>query len=208
MTRRRLKVAVLISGRGSNLQALIDACTDADFPAEIVLVVSNVPDAPGLARAKVASLPTAIVDHRNYASRERFDDAVDGILRDARADFICLAGFMRILGDAFVCKWEGRMINIHPSLLPAFKGTHVHEQAINAGVKTSGCTVHYVIPALDSGPIIARTEVPVLAGDTAETLAARVLEAEHKTYPMALQWIAEGKVRFENGRAVFSKDNA
>ncbi len=204
MTRKKLKVAVLISGRGSNLQALIDVCATAEFPAKIVLVVSNVPDALGLARAKAASLPTAIVDHRSYKSRESFDDAVDKILRDAGAEFICLAGFMRIFSDAFVRKWEGRMINIHPSLLPAFKGTQVHEQAIAAGVKMSGCTVHYVIPTLDSGPIIAQEKVPVLAGDTPETLAARVLEAEHKTYPMALKWIAEGKVRFKDGRALFA----
>jgi phosphoribosylglycinamide formyltransferase-1 len=203
VTRKKLKVAVLISGRGSNLQALIDACAAAEFPAEIVLVVSNVPDAQGLARAQAAAMSTAIIDHRNHTSRERFEDAVDAILRGACSEFICLAGFMRILSDAFVRKWEGRMINIHPSLLPAFKGTHVHEQVIASGVKESGCTVHYVIPALDSGPIIAQTEVPVLAGDTPETLAARVLEAEHKTYPLALKWIAEGKVRFEDGRVVF-----
>jgi len=206
VTVAKLKVAVLISGRGSNLQALIDACAAADYPAEIVLVVSNVPNAQGLARAKAASLRMAIVDHRNYTSRDSFDEAVDAMLKEAGAEFICLAGFMRILGDAFVRKWEGRMINIHPSLLPAFKGTHVHEQAIAAGVKVSGCTVHYVIPALDSGPIIAQEKVPVLAGDTPETLAARVLEAEHKTYPTALKWIAEGKVRFEQGRAVLTGD--
>ncbi len=208
MTVAKLKVAVLISGRGSNLQALIDACAAAEFPAEIVLVVSNVADAQGLARAQAASLPTAIVDHRNYTSREHFDEAVDKTLRQAGAEFICLAGFMRIFSDAFVRKWEGRVINIHPSLLPAFKGTHVHEQAIAAGVKVSGCTVHYVIPALDSGPIIAQEKVPVLADDTPETLAARVLEAEHKTYPMALKWIAERNVRFEQGRAVFSNDDS
>jgi len=198
----KLKVGVLISGRGSNLQALINAASVADFPAKIVLVISNVADAQGLARAQAAAIETAVIEHKNFTSRERFDDAVDKALRDAGAELVCLAGFMRILSDPFVRKWEGRLINIHPSLLPAFKGTHVHEQVIAARVKTSGCTVHYVVPELDSGPIIAQAEVPVVGGDTPETLAARVLETEHKLYPMALRWIAEGRVRLENGQVL------
>jgi len=198
----KLKVGVLISGRGSNLQSLINASATDDFPAKIVLVISNVADAQGLARAQAAAIPTAVIEHKNFKSRESFDDAVDKALRDAGTELVCLAGFMRVLSDPFVRKWEGRLINIHPSLLPAFKGTHVHEQVIAAGVKSSGCTVHYVIPELDSGPIIAQAEVPVLTGDTPEALAARVLETEHKLYPMALRWIAEGRVRLENGDVV------
>ena len=202
MSGEKLKVGVLISGRGSNLQALINAASVADFPAKIVLVISNVADAQGLARAQAAAIETAVIEHKNFTSRERFDDAVDKALRDAGAELVCLAGFMRILSDPFVRRWEGRLINIHPSLLPAFKGTHVHEQVIAARVKTSGCTVHYVVPELDSGPIIAQAEVPVAGGDTPETLAARVLETEHKLYPMALRWIAEGRVRLENGQVL------
>jgi phosphoribosylglycinamide formyltransferase-1 len=201
---RKLKLGVLISGRGSNLQALIKACSDDDFPAEIVLVISNVADAGGLKRAADAGIACRVIPHKPFPSREAFDAALDAALRDCGVELICEAGFMRIHSEGFVRKWLGRIINIHPSLLPAFKGTHVHEQVIAAGVKMSGCTVHYVIPELDAGPTIVQAEVPVLAGDTPETLAARVLEAEHKTYPLAVRWIAEGKVRFENGRAVFA----
>jgi phosphoribosylglycinamide formyltransferase-1 len=193
----KLKVGVLISGRGSNLQALIDASRSADYPAEIVLVVSNVADAFGLSRAKAASIPTSVIDHKKYKTRESFDEAVDGRLREAGVGLICLAGFMRIFSDAFVRKWEGRLINIHPSLLPDFKGTHVHERVIAAGVKLSGCTVHYVTPELDSGPIIAQSKVPVLPGDTPDALAERVLEAEHKLYPEALKRVAvDEQLRF------------
>jgi phosphoribosylglycinamide formyltransferase 1 len=205
VTGQKLKVGVLLSGRGSNLKALIDASKNADYPAEIVLVISNVANAQGLARAKTAGIATLAIDHTTFSSREGFDAAVDEKLRQAGVELVCLAGFMRILSDMFVRKWEGRLINIHPSLLPAFKGTHVHEQVIAAGVKTSGCTVHYVIPDLDAGPIIAQAEVPVIGGDTPETLAARVLETEHKLYPMALRWIAEGRARYENGRVVLGQ---
>src|SRR5688572_5780311 len=186
----KLKVGVLIPGRGSNLQALIDACRSADYPAEIVLVTSNVADAFGLERAKAASIPTAVIDHRKHKSRESFDDAVDTLLRKAGVELICLAGFMRVLSDAFVRKWERRLINIHPSLLPDFKGTHVHERVIAAGATVSGCTVHYVTPELDSGPIIAQSKVPVLPGDTPDALAQRVLGAEHRLYPEALKLVA------------------
>ena len=187
----KLKTAVLISGRGSNLKALIDACAAKDFPAEIALVISNIADAGGLAYAREAHIPAAVIPYTDYPSRDAFDDALDRRLREADAQLVCLAGFMRILSDEFVRKWQGRMINIHPSLLPAFKGTHVHERVIASGAKISGCTVHYVIPELDSGPAILQAEVPVLEGDTPDSLAARVLEAEHKTYPAALRAVAQ-----------------
>jgi phosphoribosylglycinamide formyltransferase-1 len=189
----RLRVGVLISGRGSNLQALIDACAVEGFPAEIVVVVSNVADAFGLKRAEAASISTAVFRHQDYPSRDAFDEAVEKRLQEARVDLVCLAGFMRILSDGFVRRWQGRLINIHPSLLPAYKGTHVHERVIAAKERVSGCTVHHVVPELDSGPTILQAEVPVLDGDTPGTLAARVLEAEHRIYPAALKLIAEGR---------------
>jgi phosphoribosylglycinamide formyltransferase-1 len=198
----KTKVGVLISGRGSNLEAIIDACRAPDYPAEIVLVISNVAGAQGLARAHAASLPTAVIDHKLHASRESFDEAIDARLREAGVELVCLAGFMRILSDAFVRKWQGRLINIHPSLLPRFRGTHVHERVIAAGARTSGCTVHFVVPELDSGPIIAQSAVPVLEGDTPETLAARVLDEEHKLYPLALRRVVEGRVRLGPSGAV------
>ena len=199
----KLKVAVLISGRGSNLQALIDACAAPNFPAQIVLVMSNVENAQGLERARAAGIPTEIIAHAGYDRRQTFDAAMDVSLTKAGVELICLAGFMRILGDDFVRKWQGKLINIHPSLLPAFKGIHVHEQAIDAGVKISGCTVHYVISELDSGPAIAQAAVAVRDDDTPESLAKRVLEAEHRLYPSALKLIAEGRARLDNGRVVF-----
>jgi phosphoribosylglycinamide formyltransferase-1 len=203
MSGKRLRTAVLISGRGSNLQSLIDAASTPDFPAEVTLVMSNVADAFGLERARKADIPTAVIRHRDYASRDAFDAAMDAVLRENNVEFVCLAGFMRLLGAPFVRAWEGRIVNIHPSLLPAFKGLNVHEQALAAGVRVSGCTVHYVIPELDSGPAIVQATVAVQNGDSVETLAARVLEAEHRIYPEALRLVAEGRVRLENGRAVF-----
>ncbi|HXJ00108.1 MAG TPA: phosphoribosylglycinamide formyltransferase [Micropepsaceae bacterium] len=204
MTAPRLKVAVLISGRGSNLKALIEACADPGYPAQIMLVISNAADAGGLVFAKDAGIPTAIVEHKHFPSRDAFDVAMQTHLDQAGAELICLAGFMRILSDGFVRHWEGRMINIHPSLLPAFKGTCVHERAIAAGVRISGCTVHYVVPELDSGPAIAQAAVPVNPDDTPDTLAARVLKEEHRLYPEALKLVAEGKVRLQDGRAQFA----
>jgi phosphoribosylglycinamide formyltransferase-1 len=198
----KLKVGVLVSGRGSNLKALIDACSATEFPARIILVISNVATAGGLAYAEAATIPTAVIPHKEFPSREAFDEAVNAELRGAGVELVCEAGFMRIHSDGFVRKWLGKLINIHPSLLPAFKGTHVHEQVIAAGVMVSGCTVHYVTPELDSGPIIAQSEVPVVKGDTPATLAARVLEAEHKLYPAVLKKIAEGRVRLESGQVV------
>jgi len=191
------KVGVLISGRGSNLKSLIEASADANYPAEIVLVISNVAEAGGLAHAANAGIPTKVIPHKPFASREAFDAAIDAALREAGVEIVCEAGFMRIHSEGFVRQWEGRMINIHPSLLPAFKGTHVHEQALAAGVKMSGCTVHFVAAEVDSGPIIAQSVVPVHDGETPETLAARVLEEEHKLYPLALKRVIEGRVRFD-----------
>ena len=200
----RARVAILISGRGSNMRSLIAAAADPAFPAEIVLVISNVVFAEGLQHAAAAGIATKVVSHKPFPSREAFDAAVDAALYEADVEFVCLAGFMRILSDWFARKWEGRLLNIHPSLLPSFKGVHVHEQALQAGVRVSGCTVHFVVPELDAGPIIAQTAVPVEIGDTPETLAARVLQAEHILYPASLKMLAEGRVKLDNGRAVFA----
>jgi phosphoribosylglycinamide formyltransferase-1 len=198
-----VRTAVLISGRGSNLGSLIEAARAPDYPAQIVLVISNKADAGGLAIAERAGIPTKAIPHKQFSSREDFDAAIDVALREADVSLVCEAGFMRIHSEWFVKRWEGRILNIHPSLLPAFPGIHVHEQALAAGAKVSGCTVHFLTAELDSGPIIAQASVPVLPGDTAETLAARVLEQEHELYPEALKLVAEGKVKLENGRAVF-----
>lgn len=198
----KLKVAVAISGGGSNLQALIDACSHPDFPAEIVSVLSNRPNAYGLERAKQAGIETVVIDHRGYSDRESFDVDLDKALQATGADLICLAGFMRILTDDFVRGWEGRMINIHPSLLPKYRGLHTHKRAIEAGDAFHGCTVHYVSPELDAGPLIIQAKVPIEPGDTADSLAARVLTREHVIYPQALQWIAEGRVTLDGEIAV------
>jgi phosphoribosylglycinamide formyltransferase-1 len=198
------RVAILISGRGTNMAALIEAAWAPDFPAKIVLVFSNVENAQGLRTAQAAGIRTQALSHKEFPSREAFDEAIDEALTALDVDLICEAGFMRIHSDAFVDKWEGKMINIHPSLLPAFRGIRVHQQALDAGVKITGCTVHFVVRELDSGPIIAQVPVPVLPGDTAESLAARILVEEHRIYPQALKLVAEGKVRLEGGRAVFS----
>ncbi|HEX4303076.1 MAG TPA: phosphoribosylglycinamide formyltransferase [Rhizomicrobium sp.] len=200
---KKVRIGILISGRGSNMSALIEACRAADFPAEVALVFCNVETALGLTLAAEAGIATKAFSHKGFASREDFDAAVDAALVAAGIELICEAGFMRIHSEGFVRKWEGRMLNIHPSLLPSFKGVKVQQQALDAGVKISGCTVHFMVPELDSGPIIAQAAVPVLEGDTAETLAARILVEEHKLYPAALRLVAEGKVRLENGRAVF-----
>ena len=200
----RVRTAVLISGRGSNLKALISACAPRVFPAELVLVISNQTDAGGLQYARAAGIPAQIIPHTEFSTRESFDAAMDAALSDARVELVCLAGFMRMLSEGFVTKWQGRMINIHPSLLPSFKGARVHERAIGSGVRISGCTVHFVTPEMDSGPPIAQAAVAVHAGDTPEKLAARVLQAEHRLYPLALRMIAENRVRLENGKAVFS----
>jgi phosphoribosylglycinamide formyltransferase 1 len=199
---RRLRVAILISGRGSNMDALIEAARSPDFPAQIALVVSNRPDAPGLAKAKAAGLATAAVDHKIYAGREEFERSLQIVLETYRIDFICLAGFLRLFTPWFIGQWRGRMLNIHPALLPAYKGLHTHERALADGVKIHGCTVHFVVPEMDEGPIVAQAAVPVLDWDTPEILAARVLEQEHRIYPMALELVSSGKVRIEGNRVV------
>lgn len=200
----RLRLGVLISGRGSNLQSLIDQFCMADAPAEICIVISNNPDAAGLARAAAAGLPTLTVDHRRFSSRADFDAALNTALIKAQVELVCLAGFMRLLTTGFVESWRNRMINIHPSLLPSFKGLHTHARAIEAGVRFAGCTVHYVRPEMDEGPILVQAAVPVLADDDEDSLAARVLAAEHRCYPTAIRMIAEGRVRIEGERAIIA----
>jgi phosphoribosylglycinamide formyltransferase-1 len=200
------RVAVLISGRGSNMTALIEAAEAKDYPAQITLVVSNRPDALGLTRARAAGIATAVVDHTLFGEdREAFERALDGELRTQRIDLVCLAGFMRRLTPWFVARWSGRMLNIHPSLLPQFKGLHTHRRAIEAGAKRHGATVHFVVPEVDAGPIVAQDSVAVREGDTEETLAERVLEVEHRIYPRALRAVAEGRASLafsgEEGRS-------
>ena len=198
----RKRVGVLISGRGSNLQALIDACKPRDFPAEIVLVISNVPQAQGLLRAEAALIPTITINHKDFSSREAFDVALDKALNEAHVELLCNAGFMRLHTAGFVERWRDRHLNIHPSLLPAFRGLDTHVRIIEAGVTISGCTVHFVRSELDSGPIVAQAAVPVLGSDTADSLATRVLEAEHRLYPHALRLVASGAVRVEGERVI------
>jgi phosphoribosylglycinamide formyltransferase-1 len=196
----QLKTAVLISGRGTNLQALIGACADPSFPAEICLVVSNRPDAAGLRRADAAGLATRVIDHKGFADRRDFEEALDAALQEAKAEFICNAGFMRVLTEWFVERWRDRQINIHPSLLPVFPGLDTHARALAAGVRLAGCTAHFVRTEVDAGPIIVQAAVPVLPADDEETLAARVLVAEHRIYPLALRLIAEGRVEVVDER--------
>lgn len=201
MTRR--PTAVLISGRGSNMAALLAAAADPSYPARIVLVLSNRPDAPGLAHAAAAGVPTAVVDHRAFrGDRAAFEAAMTERLQAAGVEIVALAGFLRVLTEGFVRRWQDRLVNIHPSLLPAFPGLDTHARALAAGVKIHGCTVHLVRPGVDEGPILAQAAVPVLPEDTAETLAARVLAEEHRIYPPALAALAAGRVRVEGGRAV------
>ena len=200
MTRRR--VAVLISGRGSNMASLIAAAGAADHPAEIVLVISNRPEAEGLARAREAGVAAAVVDHRAFSDRLSFERDLDRRLRDAGIELVCLAGFMRVLTPWFVDRWPGRLINIHPSLLPSFRGVRTHAQALAAGVLIHGCSVHYVVPELDAGPIIAQAAVPVHPDDTEEALRQRVLAQEHVIYPQALRLVAGDRVALVEGRLV------
>jgi len=200
MAKKRL--GILISGRGSNMMALVAAARAPNYPAEIAAIISNRPEAAGLAWARAEGLPATLIDHKAYASREAFDAALDQVLVQADVELIALAGFMRIETPAFVRKWQGRQLNIHPSLLPAFKGLNPQAQALNAGVKISGCTVHFVTEDLDGGPIIAQAAVPVCEGDSPESLAARILVAEHKLYPEALALVAAGRTRLGDGRVV------
>lgn len=196
----RKRVGVLISGRGSNMVSLAEAAQAPGYPAEIALVVSNIPDVAGLERARGFGIATATIDHRPFGKdREAFERAVDELLRLNQIELVVLAGFMRILTPWFVTRWEGRMINIHPSLLPLFKGTHTHRQALEAGVSEHGCSVHFVVPELDAGPVILQAKVPVLPGDDEDRLAQRVLVEEHKLYPAALAEVASGRARLEGG---------
>jgi phosphoribosylglycinamide formyltransferase-1 len=199
----QMRTAILISGRGSNMASLLEAAQQPDFPARIALVLSNRPDAGGIEKAQQAGIETCIVDHKAYSGREAFEEAMDSALREAEIELVCLAGFMRVLTPSFVARWEGRMLNIHPSLLPLFKGTHTHRQALEAGVRVHGCTVHFVVPELDSGPIIAQACVPVNPGDSEADLAARVLVEEHRIYPQALADVASGQVALRGGKCHF-----
>jgi len=196
----RVRTAVLISGRGSNLQSLLDAARDTRYPAEIVLVVSNNPAAAGLDRARAAAVPAVVIDHRDHAERADFETALQAVLDRHRVELVCLAGFMRLLTADFVARWTDRMINIHPSLLPDFKGLDTHRRVLEAGVAETGCTVHFVRPDMDSGPIILQLPVPVLPTDDESALAARVLAQEHQAYPRALKALAEGRLRVVGNR--------
>jgi phosphoribosylglycinamide formyltransferase-1 len=197
----RKRVAILISGRGSNMAALVAAACAPDYPAEIVRVIASRPDAAGIAIAAKAGVPTAVVDAKAHSNRPAFETALDTELAKVNVEIICLAGFMRLLSPEFVRRWRDRLINIHPSLLPAFPGLDTHARAIAAGVPEHGCTVHFVREGVDDGPIIAQAVVPVLSSDTPDTLAARVLVEEHRLYPTALALVASGRVRVD-GNAV------
>ncbi len=197
-------IVILISGRGSNMEALLAAAGSGDLPVQVAAVIANRSDAGGLAVAAAHGVPTRVVEHQAFASRDAFDLALAEAVAGFAPDLIVLAGFMRILSDAFVRRFEGRLINIHPSLLPCFTGLHTHRRALAEGVRIHGCTVHFVTPALDHGPIIAQAAVPVIDGDDEQSLAARVLAQEHRLYPLAVRWLAEGRVRLAAGRVVVS----
>ena len=199
----RKRVAVLISGRGSNMAALIEAAKDKTYPAEIALVISNRPDAGGLLVAQASGIATEVVDHTVYGEdRVAFERGLQAVLEKNRIDIVCLAGFMRLLTAGFIQQWQHRILNIHPALLPAFKGLDTHRRALEAGVKVHGATVHFVVPEMDSGPIIAQAAVNVRPGEIEEKLAARVLEVEHQIYPLALKLLAEGRLHVENGHCL------
>ncbi|MGI9415492.1 MAG: phosphoribosylglycinamide formyltransferase [Hyphomicrobiales bacterium] len=202
------KIGVLISGRGSNLAALIEACAAEDYPARIGAVISSRPDAAGLQFAEQAGVPAVALDHKDYDSREAFEAELDATLKKHGIELVCLAGFMRLLTAGFVEAWRDHLINIHPSLLPAYPGVNIHDRVADDGVRITGCTVHYVRTDMDKGPIIAQCAVPVLSGDTAETVAARVLEAEHMLYPLALRMVADGTVRVSGERVMFTGKEA
>ena len=193
-------IVILISGRGSNMEALLAAVARDELPVRIAAVISNRPDAKGLETAAAQGVPTAVVDHKGYAGREAFDAALAACIDGYAPDLVVLAGFMRILTEDFVRHYEGRLLNIHPSLLPSFPGLHTHQRALEEGVRIHGCTVHFVTPALDHGPVVVQAAVPVLDSDDEAALAARVLQQEHIVYPLAVRWFAEGRLRLEGGR--------
>ena len=199
---RRRRTAVLISGRGSNLEALIAHCAAPAASAEIALVVSNEPAAAGLAHPRAAGIPAAVIDHRRHPSRESFEAEIEAALKNHSIEIVCLAGFMRILSSGFVARWRDRLLNIHPSLLPALRGLDTHRRALAAGLRFHGCTVHFLRAELDAGPIILQGALAVRADDTADSLAARVLTLEHRCYPQALELVAAGRVRVEDERVV------
>jgi phosphoribosylglycinamide formyltransferase-1 len=207
LTIRRKRTAILISGRGSNMRALIERAKTPAFPAEIALVLSNRPDAAGLAFAKENGIASAVVDHKIFAGREEFERSMQALLELHRIEYICLAGFMRLLTPWFIEQWRGRMLNIHPALLPSYRGLDTHQRALADGVKIHGCTVHFVVPAMDEGPIIAQAAVAVLDADTPASLAHRVLEQEHLIYPAALERVASEGLRIQGNR-VFSENAA
>ncbi|MFP3874214.1 MAG: phosphoribosylglycinamide formyltransferase [Thiohalophilus sp.] len=198
-----LRIVVLISGSGSNLQAMIDQIHRGDTPARIVAVISNRADAYGLKRAEQAGIPARVLSHRDYSSREEYDAALQQVIDGYQPDLVVLAGFMRILSDGFVRHYQGRMINIHPSLLPRYKGLNTHQRALEAGDTEHGCSVHYVTPELDGGPVILQASVPVEASDTPESLAQKVHAQEHRIYPRVIDWIARGRVHLEDDSVLF-----
>lgn len=206
MTSSRKRVVAFVSGGGSNMLALAKAAAAPDFPAEIVAVISDKAEAGGLAKAEALGIPTRTFLRKDYASKDAHEAAILDALDALSPDLICLAGYMRLLSGAFIGRHEGRILNIHPSLLPLFPGLHTHQRAIDAGMRLAGCTVHFVTEGMDEGPVIVQAAVPVLPGDTADALAARVLTVEHRSYPLALRLVAEGKVRMEGGKAVTSGD--
>ncbi|HOW48266.1 MAG TPA: phosphoribosylglycinamide formyltransferase [Rubrivivax sp.] len=200
-------IVILISGRGSNMEAIVERCAAEGWPARVAAVISNRAGAGGLQFAAARGIPTAVVDHKAFATREAFDDALAAAIDAHAPDLVVLAGFMRILGERFVQRHAGRLLNIHPSLLPLFPGLHTHQRALDAGCKVAGATVHFVTPALDHGPIVIQSVVPVLPGDDADALAARVLATEHQIYPRAVRWFVEGALRIEHG-VVRQRDGA
>lgn len=204
MTSTRKRVVVLISGRGTNMAMLVEAARDPAYPAEIVGVLSDMPEAPGLVYAGDRGIATAAIPRADYTSKEAHDAAIDAAIDELGADIVCLAGYMRLLTARFVDKWEGKLINIHPALLPSFKGLDTHRRALEANVRIHGCTVHFVTVETDAGPIIAQAAVPVLTGDGEAELAARVLKAEHGLYPLALKLVADNKVWMVDGRTIFA----
>jgi phosphoribosylglycinamide formyltransferase 1 len=200
----KMRVAVLISGRGSNMMSLIEAAAVKDYPAEIALVVANRPDAGGIERARAAGIQTVVIDHKVFGNRVAFEARLHQTLLEWKIDLICNAGFMRMLTGGFVDRWRDRQLNIHPSLLPAFPGLHTHQRAIDADVKLTGCTVHFVRLEMDTGPIVAQAAVPVLPDDTEDSLSVRVLEAEHQLYPHALRLVASGAAKVIDDKVVVS----
>ncbi|WP_117194146.1 phosphoribosylglycinamide formyltransferase [Rhizobium terrae] len=209
---RRKRVAVFISGGGSNMLSLADACAAPDFPAEIVAVFSDKPSAGGIARAEARGIRTVVLERKAFAGKPEHEAAILAALDEVKPDILCLAGYMRLFSSEFISRYEGRILNIHPALLPLFPGLHTHQRALDAGVRIAGCTVHFVTEGMDEGPIVAQAAVPVLSDDTAEALAARILTVEHQLYPLALKLLAEGKIGMEDGKAIFrnvaAKDGA